>query len=451
MQFPATVVPELSERQIQRYHAHIDSDRTGWHRRWTESIWRRHQDPRNERLSGWKSPDDRRRRLIHFFDEYGLDGRAFVLRHAHLWMNVTLPADEIERYRAAIMDAIARGGWSPMKSNGTERWSRGHLEASVAITDVHEEDRIRSVTYPERYGNLTLTVRSRGNPVPPDLERRPWRWFHEVGMRPMLAGGTPTYVEPEDIAALLPAQLELGCGPSTEAGVPHLSNLHRIYGVSRGDFSFVFDPSDDGLLRVLAAPEEKYVEMTNIYRACMVAEPTAFYHGIRALADHGLIVGPVITNNFDCLCADMGLEETSLRRYDTDPYYPSGKLGSAVSIDFDCRARSLIVVGVHADRRLAQLRARERGLTIVYVDPEQYVSPEGRTIPYPVEAPQNGDRFVQMRAGDAFPRVLQSLGIRPAIQPGTLADVAVTPVTQATASTCGYTWPITPASSTISA
>jgi hypothetical protein len=414
MRFPLTVVPELTDRQLGRYHSHIDSNRTGWHRRWTESIWRRHQDPRNARLSGWQSPNDRRRRLIHFYDEYGLEGRAFVLRNAHLWMNVTLPDDEVERYREAILDAIARGGWSRASSTGVESWTRGDLQASLSVVPVHPEDETRGVTYPRHYRNLTVTVRSQANPVPHDLERRPWRWFHDVGMRPMLSAGSPQYIEPEELAEFLPGQLELGCGPSTEAGVPHLSNLHRIYGVSRGDFSFVFTPEDDGLLRVLAEPEEKYAEMTNIYRACMIAEPTPFYHGIRALADRGLIVGPVITNNFDCLCADIGLEETSLRRYDTDPYYPAGTLGSADSIDFDPRARSLIVVGVHADRRLAQLRARERGLTIVYVDPEQYIDPEGRAIAYPVESPQSGDRFVQMRAGDAFPRLLRALAQAPA-------------------------------------
>lgn len=412
MRYPFTVIPELADHQVERFHKHINSDRTGWHRRWTESIWRRHQDPRNARLSGWSSPDDRRRRLIHFYDEYGLEGRSFILRHSHLWMNVTLPDEEIERYRTAILDGVEHGGWSrEAPANGVERWSRGDLVASLAMVRLHQEDHERGVDFPGEYRSLTLTLRSRDNPVPADLERRPWRWFHEVGMRPMLSAGIPEYIQPEEIAEFLPGQLELGCGPSTEAGVPHLSNLHRIYGVSRGDFSFVFDAADDGLLRVLADPEAKFAEMTDIYRACMVAEPTPFYRGIRTLADRGLIVGPVITNNFDCLCADVGLDETSLRRYDTDPYYPAGKLGSADSIDFDPRARSLIVVGVHADRRLAQMRARERGLTIVYVDPERYISPEGRAISYPVESPQSGDQFVRMAAGEAFPRLFNSLGV----------------------------------------
>jgi hypothetical protein len=115
----------------------------------------------------------------------------------------------------------------------------------------------------------------------------------------------------------------------------------------------------------------------------------------------------VITNNFDFLCADVGLEEISLRRYESDAYFPMPSAPRALA--FDPRARSLLVVGVHADRRLAQRRAREEGLRIVYIDPERYLSPEGYQIPYPVEAPQTGDRLVKMGAAEALERLVKSL------------------------------------------
>jgi hypothetical protein len=113
-------------------------------------------------------------------------------------------------------------------------------------------------------------------------------------------------------------------------------------------------------------------------------------------------VGPIITNNFDCQCADVGLPEVSLRNYDAGPYYPT--------IAYDPRARSLLVIGVHADRRLVQMRARDRGLRVITVDPERYVAPDGRTIDYPVEAPQDGDLFARATAGDALPRLLSAVG-----------------------------------------
>lgn len=171
--------------------------------------------------------------------------------------------------------------------------------------------------------------------------------------------------------------------------------------MSLPDYGFIFRAGQDSLLQVLRSPEEKYAEMTGIYRACAVAEGAAFYEAIDDLAKRGYIVGPVITNNFDCLCADRGLAEISLRRYDWGPYYPH--------INYDPRARSLLVVGVHADRRLVQMRARERGLKVVFVDPERYVAPDGRVIDYPVEAPQNEDYFVRATAEVALPRLHQML------------------------------------------
>ncbi len=410
MRIPHVVQADLDPRHRRRFAEHMDSDRTGWHRRWTESIWRRHQDACNARLSGWQGPGDKRRRLVHFYDEYGVQGNHFVLKGTHVWVGVTLPDQEIDAYEARIAAGLAAGGWSLASGRrDTREWDRGHLTARVTIVREHEEDVRRGYALPRGYRTLTLVVRSQGYETPANLEQRPFRWFHDVGMRPMLSAGTPREIAPAELAEFFPAQLELGCGPSTEAGIPHLSNLHRIYGVSRGDFSFIFDPQDDRLLDVLDTPEEKFAQMTEIYRQCLVAEPTVFYHAIRKLFDRGLLVGPVITNNFDCLCAEMGLEETSLRRYDTEPYFQMMRSAPGKSIEFDPRAKSLLVVGVHADRRLAQMVARERGMTVLYVDPETYRDPAGRMMRYPVEAPQSGDMIVRAPAGAAFDELMRAL------------------------------------------
>jgi hypothetical protein len=55
------------------------------------------------------------------------------------------------------------------------------------------------------------------------------------------------------------------------------------------------------------------------------------------------------------------------------------------------------------------MRARARGLRVIFVDPEQYVSPDGRLIHYPVEAPQDEDLFVRATAQDAFTRLRRVL------------------------------------------
>lgn len=410
MNFPLVLIPTLTDWQRERYRRHIDSDRSGWHRRWTESIWRRHQHPSNRVLSGWLSEGDQRRRLIHFYDEYGVESGGFVLRHAYLWLNVTLPAPDVEEYESAILEGIRQGGWNPAGGDAESRqWRRGDLLARLNLRRLHPEDERRGYVFASGYRNLEVAVWTADYKLPDRIAERPWRWFHEVGLRTMLTRGRPQMIEPEEVAAYLPAQVELGCGPSTEAGVPHLSTLHRIYGVSGRDFSFVFRARDDAVLELFADPEPKYRKMAEIYRSCMMAQSTPFYASLRDLWTRGFVVGPIITNNFDCLCADLGLEETSLRRYDTEPYYPMAYRGEFPTVEWDPRARSLLVIGVHADRRLAQIRAREQGLKVIYIDPERYVAPDGRFIDYPVEAPQDNDLFVRSTAGEALPRLQASL------------------------------------------
>jgi hypothetical protein len=406
MKFPFVVIPDLTDAELARYHRHINSDESGWHRKWTESIWRRHQHPSNAAKSGWRSEADQKRRLIHFYDEYDVAGRSFVLRNAYLWLNLTLPEEHIEEYRATVEENLERGDW---RADGfaTEAglrhalYRRGDLVAHIAWSRVHPEDERRGRRPPDHYANLDLRVVTDGYRLPDGWAERPWRVFFDVGLRRVLPRQAPRMVSPEALIEHLPAQLELGCGPSIEAGIPHLSSLHRIYGVSHSDYGFVFRAQDDAALDLFAEPERKYAEMTDIYRACVGARSTPFYRAMHDLHRRGRFVGPIITNNFDCQVADLGLPEISLRRYDWGPYYPV--------IEHHPDARSLLVVGVHADRRLVQMRARERGLRVLFIDPEEYVGPDGRPIHYPVEAPQSDDCFVRATAEEALTRLHAAL------------------------------------------
>src|SRR5687767_10443760 len=139
MRFPMILVPELTDAQVQRFRKHMDSARSGWHRKWTESLWRRHQHPSNAALSGWRSDADQKRRLIHFYDEYDLDGPAFVLRNAYLFLHVGLPEAHIAEYEAAIEEGLVRGEW---RSDGSV-YRRGDLVARIATYDRHPADAAR--------------------------------------------------------------------------------------------------------------------------------------------------------------------------------------------------------------------------------------------------------------------------------------------------------------------
>lgn len=398
MKFPFVVVPGLGEQSIQRFRRHIDSDASGWYRRFTESIWRRHQHPSNARLSGYRDESDQKRRLLHFYDEYGVVGQNFVLENSFLHLNLALPSEDIESYCCSIESGLAEGGWREIDRDATcERWERGDLALTLRHARMHAEDERYGRYQPAEYRNLDVIVQTKGHRLPEGWERRPFEVFFNVGLRKKLDREEPKQIDAAELAEYFPAQVELGCGPSIEAGIPHLSTLHRIYGVSQADYGFIYRAEQDGLLSLFRDPETKYREMTDIYRACLLAEQTPFYRRLRDFWQRGHLVGPVITNNFDCQCADLGLPEVSLRRYDWGPYYPK--------IDHDPRARSLLVIGVHADRRLVQMRARERGLRVLFIDPEAYVAPDGSRIAYPVEAPQGADLFVRATAHDAFERL----------------------------------------------
>lgn len=136
-------------------------------------------------------------------------------------------------------------------------------------------------------------------------------------------------------------------------------------------------------------PENFYRRASLPYLHALTAPPTDFYLLLRELHDRSMIIEPVITNNFDGFATLVGLSERYIREYTTTRLVPK--------IDFHPEAKSLLVVGAHADRRRVAEAARNQGLKVIYVDPEGYE--EGRKFrPYPLEAPQDSDMLIRMKA-----------------------------------------------------
>jgi hypothetical protein len=180
-----------------------------------------------------------------------------------------------------------------------------------------------------------------------------------------------------------PVQVEIAGGASIDLGIPPLNHLHATYNVTNPqDKSFVFG-NDTFLSDLIANPVAFYEKAGMAYKTCIMAEPNEFYRTLRRLYDEGLAVGDVISNNFDGMSALVGLKEKYIRRYDEPKHYPK--------IEFDDRARSLLVIGNHADRRRVQLQAREKGMKVIYVDPEMYVDYFGNPVSYPLENVQKED------------------------------------------------------------
>jgi hypothetical protein len=249
-----------------------------------------------------------------------------------------------------------------------------------------------------------MVFSSDGLQLPPGTARLPWEVLAS-GIRVPARRGNPV-ITPTlgPLADYLPFQAELGCGPSVEAGIPPLHRLHEIYGVRPGGRPgsgerFVLSPAEDPLVReILARTGRKFAELTEMYRAAVTAGTTPALRALRQLADEGHLVGPVITNNFDVLAARAGFAEHCVRRYDEIipdvPLLPE--------------ARSLLVVGSHADRRAVQARARAVGKKVFYLDPEGFHT-GGTFMPYPLESPQDGDWVCRQAAAEGLPALAAML------------------------------------------
>ncbi|MFC4054094.1 hypothetical protein ACFOY4_30755 [Actinomadura syzygii] len=167
-------------------------------------------------------------------------------------------------------------------------------------------------------------------------------------------------------------------------------------------YRFILDPGEDPLIReLLLDAEGKAADLVRMYRECFQAEPTPAHHALRRLRDAGHLIGPIITHNFDALPARVSLDEAFVRWYDQKiPPVPTPQ-----------QARALLVIGLHADRRAVQARARERGLKIFYVDPEGLIE-NGEFRSYPIEGARKGDIVVKSAAVPALTRLLRLLNLQ---------------------------------------
>jgi hypothetical protein len=355
-------------------------------RRRAEGIWRRTQDEVTREKSGWAGPHDARRRMIHFLDEYGMiknksGGVDFAIAAAYLWMAVTLPSEECDVYEQRVHDALVANQWKETSKN---KYTKAELTLSIAHYKQHPEDVKVGRKLPETYRTVEYQLITKGMSLDERVIDSPWNMLNSGIRKQGTRTDEPTIVD--DISVLkdyFPMQIELAGGASIELGIPPLNHLHTVYNVTNPqDKSFVFG-NDNFLTDLIANPVAFYEKAGVAYKTCILSEPNEVYRLLRMLYDKDLAVGDVITNNFDGLPSLVGLKEKYVRRYDEPKHYPK--------IDFDHRARSLLVIGNHADRRRVQKQARERGLKVIYVDPEMYVDYFGNPVSYPLENIQKED------------------------------------------------------------
>lgn len=409
---PHPVIDSLTPDQVRMWEANFSPDPDGQRRpALEEGIWRRTQEPGNAELSGWTMDESGRRRIVHYRLHYGLDRthpmERLVLEELYLHVSWLGPAAEIADYRRDLDQWLTDGRWK-LTGEGDGAWRRGDLRVTIADHAVHPQDERADRDTPEGFCSVDVTIQSEDYTLPRAARNLPWDVL-AGGMRIKEERGTPTYAE--DLSGLLnhlPFVVEAGCGTSIEAGIPPLHWLHEVYRVTDrtgNDLTqrhrFTLSAADDILVKELLTDAPRKVnDMVSMFRALVLAEPTSAHRALKAFHDAGHMTGPVATHNFDRLFAKAGLEEAFMRRYDQRiPYMP---------IPDD--AKALLVIGLHADRRYVQARARERGLPIFFLDTEG-VTENGVYKPYPIEGAREGDVVVRSEALPALLRLAEMLNV----------------------------------------
>ncbi|SEE60328.1 hypothetical protein SAMN05428939_8092 [Streptomyces sp. TLI_105] len=404
MFFPHCVIEQLTDGQVETWNRHFAmSEAHERPRAIEEGIWRRTQDPANAEQSGWSEDENGRRRVVHYRYQYGLDYTfpvpRLVLKDLYLYHSVLAPAAEIEAYLMRIDEWLGQGRWRK-KDNGI--WAKGDLRVTVTEYDEHPQDERADRDTPTGFRSVDVCFITDEFEVPRTVRQLPWNVL-AGGMRVKEQRGEPAIAE--DLSGLLdcmPFMVEIGCGSSIEAGVPPLHFLHEVYRVTeRKDNAltqahrFTMRPQDDTLIEeMLTDPTGKADQLTAMFKIAFEAQPTKAHHILKELYDAGHLVGPVIQHNFDLLAARAGLPECFVRRYDQ----------KIPPVPFDPRAKALFVLGLHADRRAVQARARAAGMKVFFVDPEGLME-NGEFKSYPIEGAREGDVVVRTGAIEALTRL----------------------------------------------
>lgn len=346
-----------------------------------EGVWFRSQNEVNRNQSLWTDDSCNRRRTIHFRHEFELVEDDFCMRSSYLYLSTRLPIEEYNDYVFKIKKSLNNNNY---KENNNV-YQKDDIDIIIEEYDVHPME-----NYINNYKTVDITIKSSNIKDTKKYYNQLWN-LQVKGIREKDKRGNPTYVNSfSDIEKYLPAQVELGCGPSIEAGIEPLYYLHEVYKVQRhSDGLFYFGSLDDLVLQVIEKDVEKYKEFSHILVSCIKAKPTKFHTAIKKLYDEKLLVGELFNNNFDHLLPRFDIKERLLRVYNIDNYFPK--------VEFDENAKSLICIGTHADRRKIQAQAREKGLKIIYVDPEGFYSDNGFE-EYLIEGAKDDDIIIKLSA-----------------------------------------------------
>ena len=356
-----------------------------------EGIWFRSQEEVNKNVSGYIDNTTRNRRTIHYNHVFYVKDNYLMVKSSYIYLSIRINNNEYDKYLNDIINTLENNNY--IKNNNI--YIKDNLNIMINKYDKHPYDEII-----DNYKTVDIIVKSDNLNNTDKLFNQVWN-LQVKGIRERDTRGNPKYINDfNELKEFFPMAVELGCGPSIEAGVMPLYKLHEIYKVQRhSDGKFYFGTSDTLIKQIIEKDNVKFDEFYEIIAECIKAKPTNFHYNLKKMYDKKLFTMNLFNNNFDRLCKRIGINENILRVYNIENYFPK--------VIFDKDVKALLCIGTHADRRFIQRQARNQGLKIIYVDPEGF-NTDNEFFKYEIEGAKDEDYILKMTASE-FSQVLENI------------------------------------------
>lgn len=356
-----------------------------------EGIWFRSQEEVNKNVSGYIDNTTRNRRTIHYNHVFYVKDNYLMVKSSYIYLSIRLNNNEYDKYLNDIINTLENNNY--IKNNNI--YIKDNLNIMINKYDKHPYDEII-----DNYKTVDIIVKSDSLNNTDKLFNQVWN-LQVKGIRERDTRGNPKYINDfNELKEYFPMAVELGCGPSIEAGVMPLYKLHEIYKVQRhSDGKFYFGTSDTLIKQIIEKDNVKFDEFYEIIAECIKAKPTNFHYNLKKMYDKKLFTMNLFNNNFDRLCKRIGINENILRVYKIENYFPK--------VIFDKDVKALLCIGTHADRRFIQRQARNQELKIIYVDPEGF-NTDNEFFKYEIEGAKDEDYILKMTASE-FSQVLENI------------------------------------------
>ena len=314
-----------------------------------------------------------------------------MVKSSYIYLSIRLNNNEYDKYLNDIINTLENNNY--IKNNNI--YIKDNLNIMINKYDKHPYDEII-----DNYKTVDIIVKSDNLNNTDKLFNQVWN-LQVKGIRERDTRGNSKYINDfNELKEYFPMAVELGCGPSIEAGVMPLYKLHEIYKVQRhSDGKFYFGTNDTLIKQIIEKDNVKFNEFYEIIAECIKAKPTNFHYNLKKMYDKKLFTMNLFNNNFDRLCKRIGINENILRVYNIENYFPK--------VTFDKDIKTLLCIGTHADRRLIQRQARNQGLKIIYVDPEGF-NTDNEFFKYEIEGAKDEDYILKMTASE-FSQVLENI------------------------------------------